>query len=64
MPDRTSAEFVSFIGNLDKRVELDTSINSKDGRYNTALAMMASKLSYENTASIQNIVEKHWKVND
>jgi hypothetical protein len=61
-PDRASATFVSFIGNLDKRVELDSSIKYGDGKYNAALAMMASKASYENQAYVEAIVKDNWKV--
>uniref|UniRef100_A0A2N9H0Q2 Fungal lipase-type domain-containing protein n=1 Tax=Fagus sylvatica TaxID=28930 RepID=A0A2N9H0Q2_FAGSY len=61
-PDRASATFVSFIGNLDKRVELDSSIKYGDGKYNAALAMMASKASYENQAYVEAIVKDNWKM--
>ncbi|XP_059457487.1 triacylglycerol lipase OBL1-like [Corylus avellana] len=61
-PDKTSATFLSFIGNLDKRVELDSSIKCGDGRYNAALAMMASKASYENKSYLETTVNDHWKM--
>lgn len=61
-PDKTSATFLSFIGNLDKRMELDKNINHGDSRYYGALSMMASKASYENKAYIKTIVNDHWKV--
>ncbi|XP_030496091.2 triacylglycerol lipase OBL1 [Cannabis sativa] len=61
-PDKTSEMFVSFIGNLDKRMDLDTNIKFGDPRYYGSLSMMASKASYENTAYIQNIVNHHWKM--
>ncbi|KAL5557001.1 hypothetical protein UlMin_039237 [Ulmus minor] len=61
-PDRTSETFVSFIGNLDKRVELDSNIKPEDHpRYYAALAMMAAKASYENKANIETTV-KGWKM--
>lgn len=61
-PDETSEKFVSFIGNMDKRVKLDESIKYGDPKYFSALCMMASKASYENNAYIQTIVRDHWKV--
>ncbi|CAI0553535.1 unnamed protein product [Linum tenue] len=62
VPDKESATFVSFIGNFDKRTELDKSIERGDPRYNAALAMMAAKASYENPIYIQTIVNNHWQV--
>ncbi|KAF5738218.1 triacylglycerol acidic lipase TAL3 [Tripterygium wilfordii] len=63
VPDRTSASFVSCIGNFDKRMELDSNIKHEDGcRYFAALSMMASKASYENKAYLKTIVEDHWKM--
>ncbi|GKU98949.1 hypothetical protein SLEP1_g11883 [Rubroshorea leprosula] len=62
-PDKEGENFISFIGNLDRRVELDRSIKHEDGsRYYAALAMMASKASYENKAYIQKTVTHHWKM--
>ena len=62
MPDENAACFLSYIGNLDKRMELDGSIKHEDERYYWALSMMASKAAYENNAYITNIVENQWKV--
>ncbi|XP_050204359.1 triacylglycerol lipase OBL1-like [Mercurialis annua] len=62
IPDKTSANFISFTGNFDKRIELDTNIKRGDGRYNAALSMMASKASYENKAYIETIVNDYWKM--
>ncbi|CAI0553536.1 unnamed protein product [Linum tenue] len=62
VPDKESATFVSFIGNFDKRTELDKSIERGDPRYNAALAMMAAKASYENPIYIQTIVNNHWQM--
>lgn len=63
IPDKTSSTFLSFIGNLDKRVELDSTIKHADGNYNALLSMMASKVSYENKAYIETTVKDHWEVN-
>ncbi|XWS33605.1 hypothetical protein CRYUN_Cryun22dG0097500 [Craigia yunnanensis] len=63
MPDKDSEKFISFIGNMDKRMKLDSSIKPADGcRYYSALSMMASKASYENRAYIETIVRDHWKM--
>ena len=62
VPDKTSATFLSFTGNMDKRVELDKNIKVGDSRYYAALSMMASKASYENKAYIEATVTDHWKV--
>ncbi|XP_058186666.1 triacylglycerol lipase OBL1-like isoform X2 [Rhododendron vialii] len=62
MPDKNSETFLSFIGNLDKRVELDKNIKHGDIRYYGALSMMASKASYENKAYIETTVNDHWKM--
>lgn len=53
---------MSIIGHMDKRVELDKSIKGEDPKYNVALSMMASKVSYENEAFIRDTVENRWKV--
>ncbi|XAR57789.1 Triacylglycerol lipase [Bertholletia excelsa] len=60
--DKDSPTFLSIIGNLDKRVELDKSIRHKDVRYNSALSMMAAKASYENRAYIESVVTNRWKM--
>ncbi|GMI98018.1 hypothetical protein like AT5G42930 [Hibiscus trionum] len=62
MPDRESDVFVSFIGGLDRRVELDTNIKPGDCRYFGALAAMAAKLAYENEAFVRRIVRDYWKM--
>ncbi|KAF3963490.1 hypothetical protein CMV_012135 [Castanea mollissima] len=61
-PDKTSASFLSFLGYWDKRVQLDSSIERGDGKYNAALSMMASKVSYENKAYIEAILKDHWNM--
>jgi hypothetical protein len=59
-PDRSSATFRSVLENLDQRVKLDKSIRAGDKKYNASLAMMASKLAYENEAFVQTTVKKQW----
>ncbi|KAK4409726.1 Lipase [Sesamum angolense] len=61
-PDKESPSFLSFTGNLDKRVELDSSISIEDERYYAALSVMAAKASYENKNHIQSVVKDHWKM--
>lgn len=62
--DKNSANYISFIGHLDKRVGLlDNGIKREDpNKYNAALSMMASKVSYENQANVHAIVVDQWKV--
>ncbi|GMN30136.1 hypothetical protein TIFTF001_002713 [Ficus carica] len=62
IPDKTSQNFSSIIGNVDKRQNLDSNIKPGDPRYNAALSMMASKLSYENKAHIEYTVTQLWKM--
>ncbi|CAA2996194.1 uncharacterized protein LOC111367420 isoform X2 [Olea europaea subsp. europaea] len=61
-PDNSSPNFRSIVGNLDTRVELDGSIKNGDNRYIPSLAMMASKLSYENKAFVQNVIRDKWQM--
>ncbi|XP_073154644.1 triacylglycerol lipase OBL1 [Henckelia pumila] len=61
-PDKTSTSFLSFIGHIDKRVELDSKMEHGDARYKAVLSVMASKASYENRNYTQAIVENHWKM--
>ena len=63
MPDKSSAEFTSVLGNLDTRVDLDRSIKNDDRRYSLSLSITAAKLSYENEDFVQSVVRDHWKVN-
>ncbi|XP_055805196.1 triacylglycerol lipase OBL1-like [Solanum dulcamara] len=66
VPDKESASYLSFIGNLDKRVELDfTNIVEEVGgrrRYDEAISIMAAKAAYENKAWIETTVNDHWKM--
>ncbi|XP_061344720.1 triacylglycerol lipase OBL1-like isoform X2 [Gastrolobium bilobum] len=59
-PKRSSAKFMSVVGNLDTRVDLDKSIKREDVKYKGLLSMMSSKLSYENEEFIGNAVRNHW----
>ncbi|KAE8718863.1 Detected protein of unknown function [Hibiscus syriacus] len=61
MPSRDSADYVSFVGQLDDRKKLDSSIKNGGIRYFPALCMMASKAAYENEAYIQSMV-KDWEM--
>lgn len=63
VPERSSEMFLSVVGNLDKRVQLDKNINHGDTRYCAMLCAMASKLSYENKAVVETTVRDCWKVN-
>lgn len=60
--DKKSKDYLSFVGHLDKRVELERSIKREDPRYNAALSIMASKASYENQAFLRATVQDQWKV--
>ncbi|KAF3632585.1 hypothetical protein FXO38_21934 [Capsicum annuum] len=60
LPDKKSVAFLSFVGNLDKRVELYikcVEVGSK--RYNEAISIMAAKAAYENKAFIETTVKDH-----
>ncbi|KAK6116232.1 hypothetical protein DH2020_050028 [Rehmannia glutinosa] len=61
-PDRTSANFLSFTGSIDKRLQLDCNIGEEDCRYYSVLSVMAAKASYENHQYIQSIVKDQWKM--
>lgn len=62
--DKNSEYYKSIVGHLDNRLELlDNSIKRDDPtKYNAALSMMASKVSYENQANVHAIVVDQWKV--
>ncbi|KAI3991116.1 hypothetical protein MKX01_022337 [Papaver californicum] len=62
IPDNSSANYTSILGNLDTRLELDKDIRSGDSRYYGALSAMAAKLFYENEALIKATVTDKWKM--
>ncbi|KAL7101374.1 hypothetical protein ACP275_08G050400 [Erythranthe tilingii] len=62
VPDRTTASFVSIVGHVDNRVELDKNIKPGTNKYFANLSAMASKLAYENKEFIRHVVEKIWKM--
>ncbi|KAL0350672.1 UNVERIFIED_CONTAM: Lipase [Sesamum radiatum] len=62
MPSKNSASFLSTIGHLDDRVELDKHIKPGSNKYFATLSAMASKLAYENDEHIKVTVEKTWKM--
>lgn len=60
MLDKESETYVSAIGCLDKRVDLD--IKPDDIRYFPVLSAMASKVVYENKKFVEAAVKGQWKV--
>ncbi|KAH7848876.1 hypothetical protein Vadar_009607 [Vaccinium darrowii] len=55
-PDKSSAKFVSVLGCIDTRVQLDKSIKTTDNRYCATLSIMASKLAYKYQAFAQAVI--------
>ncbi|MFS7973929.1 putative triacylglycerol lipase [Helianthus anomalus] len=64
LPNKESPEFLTVVGLLDIRRDLDKTIKHEDPRYTSALAVMAAKSAYENAAYIKDTVEKYWKVSN
>ncbi|XP_031384558.1 uncharacterized protein LOC116198531 isoform X2 [Punica granatum] len=62
MPDKTSADFLSLIGNIDRRMDFDKKNRPGDEKYYAHLALMSSKASYENEAFLKYKVTDIWKV--
>ncbi|KAG1334418.1 Lipase [Cocos nucifera] len=76
IPKRDDANYRSFIGHIDGRLELyksnslihyfplmDTPENIGIGDINILdLSMMAAKVAYENAAYVENAVTNHWKM--
>ncbi|KAL6651549.1 hypothetical protein ACP70R_010474 [Stipagrostis hirtigluma subsp. patula] len=61
-PDTSSPTYRSLTGLIDRRVDLDRSIEPTDSRHDAALCVMASKLAYENEAFIRNVVTSNWQM--
>ncbi|CAN4115107.1 unnamed protein product [Withania somnifera] len=61
-PEKSSEKFMSIIGNLDVRVELDKTIKIGDRRYSPHVSIMAAKLSYENEALNKTVIQHHWQM--
>ncbi|KAG6422841.1 hypothetical protein SASPL_113222 [Salvia splendens] len=59
-PDKRSEKFTSMVGNIDKRWDLKRHYYGNKAL--PIIAIMASKLSYENELFAQNIVTHHWQV--
>ncbi|KAF1002005.1 hypothetical protein AG4045_002896, partial [Apium graveolens] len=60
MLDKESETYVSAIGCLDKRVDLD--IKPVDIRYFPVLSAMASKVVYENKKFVEAAIKGQWKM--
>ncbi|KAL2528536.1 alpha/beta-hydrolase superfamily protein [Forsythia ovata] len=60
--NKSTKNFISIVGHIDKRRKLDDNIRHGDGRYYAALSIMASKVSYENKAYIESTVMDQWKM--
>ncbi|ESW32854.1 hypothetical protein PHAVU_001G022800 [Phaseolus vulgaris] len=60
--ERSSASFLSVVGNTDTRVDLDKNIKQNDAKYKGFISMMASKLSYENEQFVGNTVRNLWNM--
>ncbi|KAI3521282.1 hypothetical protein L1887_10743 [Cichorium endivia] len=66
IPRRGSATFISTIGHIDGRIELQPGDDIQLDPRNKSLmdlCMMASKLAYENEIVVKNVVNLHWKMN-
>ncbi|XP_015073053.1 uncharacterized protein LOC107017307 [Solanum pennellii] len=61
-PDMKSENFMSMIGQLDWRVDLDKTKNVGDNYYGPSLAIMAAKLSYENEAFTKKVITHNWQM--
>ncbi|KAE8665772.1 Alpha/beta-Hydrolases superfamily protein, putative isoform 2 [Hibiscus syriacus] len=62
IPHWNSANFLSLIGLLDARKELDSEIKHGDPMYYPALSIMACKTVYSNAAYNQAVIEGPWKM--
>ncbi|KAL6504633.1 hypothetical protein OROHE_023391 [Orobanche hederae] len=67
-PDKSSATFRSIAANVDKRFDRIISSSSsnatKESReyYASSMAMMASKLTYENKSFVRNVLTNNWQM--
>ncbi|KAK1419016.1 hypothetical protein QVD17_28172 [Tagetes erecta] len=66
IPERGSATFISTIGHIDGRINLDLDVEGiqlqPGSKSLMDLSIMASKLAYENAAVVNNVVNLHWKM--
>ncbi|KAI3891525.1 hypothetical protein MKX03_029048 [Papaver bracteatum] len=62
IPDKSSAKYMSTIGNFDTRFELYKNIKNGDPRYHGALSAVAAKLAYENEALVKDTITNKWKM--
>ncbi|KAL2906274.1 Lipase [Bienertia sinuspersici] len=62
VPQRDSEKYYTLLGFLDPRLDLDKTLKRGDSKYYPSLAMMASKLAYENKAVINATVTNRWKM--
>lgn len=68
IPDRGSQSFVSTIGHLDARLDLQTTNGDEafqpqmGNRALMDLCIMSSKIAYENPKLIKNVVNRHWNM--
>ncbi|RZC48446.1 hypothetical protein C5167_016872 [Papaver somniferum] len=62
MPDESSENYLSIMGNFDTRFELDKNTKNGDRRYHGALSAVAAKLAYENEALVKDTITNKWKM--
>ncbi|XP_021720363.1 uncharacterized protein LOC110688007 [Chenopodium quinoa] len=74
IPERGTTTFVSSIGHLDGRIDLNKTDNFGEGSSSSNsrieienkslmdLCVMASKLAYENASVVKEVVVNHWKM--
>ncbi|KAL6504364.1 hypothetical protein OROGR_026287 [Orobanche gracilis] len=69
-PDKSSAMFTSIAANVDKRFDRISCNNTTNessweyyyNSYASSMAMMASKLTYENKSFVRNVVTNNWQM--
>ncbi|XP_021714315.1 uncharacterized protein LOC110682310 [Chenopodium quinoa] len=57
-----SEDYLSVIGHIDTRMDLNKDIKHGDARYYPALSMMAAKIAYENELFIKKVISRHWNM--